>query len=217
MEQLANKVANRIAMELSYPEEQEKVIAYGLVALLQTLVMTILTLLIGALCGIFIEAAVLCFAVSFLRKYSGGAHARSMGSCITIGVMFCIIFGLIIHGVSVFSVPLIAGIIPAFLVYSLALVVAIRKAPVDSPNKPIRTESKKKRMRIGTVLMLVFYMLISSILLIYWDRSTMIVGVFWCLLLSVMWQMGSLTNPGKVFLEQLDRLIYGIITFERRT
>lgn len=217
MEQLANKVANRIAMELSYPEEQEKVIAYGLVALLQTLVMTILTLVIGALCNIFMEAAVLCFAVSFLRKYSGGAHAKSMGSCITLGVMFCIIFGLIIHGVSVFYVPVIAGILTALLVYSFALVVAVKKAPVDSPNKPIRTESKKRRMRNGTILMIVFYMLISSVLLIYWNHSSIIVSAFWCLLLSVMWQMNSLTNPGKVFLEWLDRLIYGIITFERRT
>lgn len=214
MERLANKVANRIALELSYPEEQKQVIAYGLIALFQTFLMTAIVLITGAILNIFIESAILCFAVAILRKYSGGAHASSIASCMIIGVVFCIGFGILIKTISQIGISPIILLILSILVFASAFYIAIRRAPVDSPNKPIRTEQKKRKMKIATNVLLSLYMLISTVLLFNFNLSPIFVSALLCLLLSVVWQMSSLTNPGKVFLKGLDRLIYRIITWE---
>lgn len=216
MERLANSVADKISLKLSYPEEQRKVIAYGLTALFQTFFMTAIVLLLGAILNIFIESAILCFAVAILRKYSGGTHASSIASCTIIGVVFCIGFGILIKTISQTGMSPIVLLILSILVFASAFYIAIRKAPVDSPNKPIRTEKKKRKMKTGTIALLSFYMLISTVLLFNISLSPIFVSALLCLLLSVTWQMSSLTSPGKVFLEGLDRLIYRIITFERR-
>ncbi len=208
MEQLANKVANKIASELSYPEEQKQVIAYGLIAIFQTLLMTIIVLVLGAILNIFIESAILCFAVSILRKYSGGAHASSIVSCTTIGVVFCIGFGMTCKALGAITMPWILLLGLCMLVFTFAFYIAIKNAPVDSPNKPIRTEQKKKKMKTATILLLFVYMVVSAILLFNDSRSPIFVSALLSLLLSIVWQMGSLTKPGKVFLEGLDRLVY---------
>ena len=149
MERLANRVANRISMELAYPEEQRQVIAYGLTAIFQTVFMTAIVLALGAVLHIFVESAILCFAVSILRKYSGGTHASSIGSCTIIGVVFCIGFGIALKALGVIAVSPVVLILASILTFGYAFFVAIKKAPVDSPNKPIRTEKKRKKMRLG--------------------------------------------------------------------
>lgn len=216
MERLANRVADKISLILSYQEEQRKVIAYGLTALFQTFFMTAIVLLLGAILNIFIESAILCFAVAILRKYSGGTHASSIASCTIIGVVFCIGFGILIKTISQVGISPIILIVLSVLVFAAAFIIAIKKAPVDSPNKPIRNEKKKRKMKIGTITLLSLYLAVSAVLLYNYNLSTVFVSLLLCFLLSVAWQMSSLTSPGKVFLEGLDRLIYGIITFERR-
>ncbi len=211
------KVANRIALELSYPEEKRQVIEYGLLAIFQTVLMTVIVLALGAILHIFIEAAILCFAVSILRKYSGGAHASSMASCTIVGVIFCIAFGLAMKTLSTLEISFIMLVIASIIVFAFAFITAILRAPVDSPNKPIRTEQKKRRMKIGTLIVLFLYMLISTTLLFNYNQSPVYISALLSLLLSVFWQIGSLTGPGRVVLEGLDRVIYGIITFGRRT
>jgi accessory gene regulator B len=204
-------------MELAYPEEQRQVIAYGLTAIFQTVFMTAIVLVLGAILHIFVESAILCFAVSILRKYSGGTHASSIGSCTIIGVVFCIVSGIAMKALSTLAVPPGILVIACALTYATAFFVAIQKAPVDSPNKPIRTEKKRKKMKKATIIVISVYMVISAVLIFNSDRSVIFVGSLFCLLLSVIWQMSSLTNPGRIVLEGLDRLVYRIITFGRRT
>ena len=214
MERLANKIADKIALELAYPDERRQVLAYGLIAMLQTVLMTAIVLIAGALLNIFIESAILCFAVAILRKYSGGAHARSIASCTIVGVMFCIGFGFAMKSLGRVEITPVVLIIISVLTFSYALYIAIRKAPVDSLNKPIRTEKKRKNMKRATIVLISLYMVVSAILIFYLNRSAVFVSALFCLLLSVIWQMSSLTNPGKRFLENMDRLIYGIITWK---
>lgn len=211
MERLANRVANKLASELSYTEEQKLVLVYGLIAIFQTVLMTAIVLLAGALLHAFIESAILCFAVSILRSYSGGAHASSIASCTIVGVVFCAGFGVAMSQMARLAIPLAVLTVLGGLVFVSAFYVAIQKAPVDSPNKPIRSESKKKKMKLATMVVLFLYLVVSAVLLFNYSRSSVFVSALLSLLLSVVWQMGSLTTPGRVFLEGLDRLVYGRI------
>lgn len=217
MEQLANRVASKIAKEMSYPEEQKRVIAYGLIAIFQSILMTTIVLMLGFILNTFIESAIMCFAVSILRKYSGGSHACSIASCTIIGIIFCTAFALLSKMIGAVLTSPIILIITAIFVFGAALIIAVLKAPVDSPNKPIRSVQKKKKMKSFTIILLFIYFVISMVLLLDFYRSTVFVSALISLLFSITWQMSSLTVPGKVLLEGLDRLIYGVITFERRT
>ena len=217
MEQLANKVATKIANELSYPEEQKNVIAYGLIAVFQSLLMTFIVLTLGLILNTFIESTILCFAVSILRKYSGGTHACSITSCTIIGVMVCTFFALVSKLLGPSMAHWVIMSISGVLVYVYAIAIALLKAPVDSPNKPIRTVQKKRKMKSYTIIVLAVYIVISTILLFNINRSPIFSSALISLFLSVIWQMSSLTLPGKIFLEGMDRLVYRVITFERRT
>src|SRR5659263_735788 len=95
MEKLARKLASNIAIALNYGNEREQVIAYGLIAMIQIFVTVFLVLIIGIFTGVPIEALIICFSVSILRKYSGGAHAGSIEICISISVIYCVVFALI--------------------------------------------------------------------------------------------------------------------------
>jgi len=217
MERLASRIANKIALELSYKDEQKQVIEYGLIALLQTLFMTAIVLLLGSLFNIVIESMILCFAISILRKYSGGAHAGSIASCTIIGVVICVVFGMAMKYLGSLTISPVLLMFVIILVFVYALIIALRKAPIDSPNKKIRSEQKRKKMKDSTIILLLVYFLISMVFLFYINRSSVFSSALLSLLLSVVWQISSLTNPGKFVLEGLDRLVYRIISFGRRT
>jgi accessory gene regulator B len=211
MEHLANKISTKIATELSYSQEKRKVIEYGLIAVIQTLFTFTLTLIFGFTLGVFAESALICLAVSLLRKYSGGAHASSMMSCSIVSITACILLALTgrwlasLHSIDTVQIAVGAGI------YFPALLIALIRAPVDSPAKPIRTNKKKIRMKKNTLTILVFYITISAFLFFYQDAFYFAVSLYFCLLLSVAWQIGSLTKPGRYVLERYDGIIYRII------
>ena len=95
MEKLAKQLANNIASSLNYDKEKEAVIAYGLIAIIQVAITVLLILLFGIQIGAPIEALVICFSASILRKYSGGAHADTPELCTAISVIYCILMALL--------------------------------------------------------------------------------------------------------------------------
>lgn len=214
MEQLANRIASKIASELTFDGEKKQVLSYGLTAILQSVVMTITVAVLGALLHVFFESLTICFAVSLLRKYSGGAHAQTIASCTVVGILTCLLFGLIAQYMGDKPVPDLIYIILILIIFLYSLAIAVQKAPVDSPNKPIRTETKKKRMKKATIFLLSLYLVVSTILFLYRDSSSLIGNIMICLLFSTVWQMSSLTKGGKIALEGLDRVVYRIITLK---
>src|SRR5659263_450640 len=164
MEKLARKLASNIAIALNYGNEREQVIAYGLIAMIQIFVTVFLVLVFGLLTGVPIEALIICFSVSILRKYSGGAHAGSIELCTTIAIIYITTFSLI-------SRYLLSGVLNSYamaiiilVIYTLSFFAIYKFAPVDSPNKPIKTEKKKKRMRKGSFTITTIYFALSVIL-----------------------------------------------------
>ena len=74
MEKIVRRLASKIARSQGLDAEREAVVAYGLLAMTQISVITLLALALGFAVGAPVEALIVCFSVSFFRKYSGGAH-----------------------------------------------------------------------------------------------------------------------------------------------
>lgn len=204
MEKLARTLANKISLSLGYDAEKTAVIAYGLIAIIQIFITTLLVFLAGILAGVPVEALIVCFSVSIFRKYSGGAHAKTAESCTLFSVFYCTL-------AAVVSRRLLAGIysplpmaVSIILVFGLSFLVVYQFAPVDSPNKPIRTAKKRTRMRAGSFIILAVYFAISIMLFIISRRFTIFRSYEISMLLGISWQTFTLTSSGAQFIGKIS-------------
>ncbi len=207
LEKIAHRLAEKIALSLEYDAEKQAVIAYGLTGLLQLLALAVIFTLLGILFSLFWELAILYIAVALYRKYSGGGHASSMEACMLFSVLICLLLAFAAKGFAqIFSgVPALFIAIAGTFVF--AGVITWRRAPVDSPNKPIRTEKKKHRMRRGAFVFLAAAFCAS--LFLFWgaSRYPLCGSCGFSLLLAVCWQAITLTPPGIASIRLADRLL----------
>ena len=206
MERLAKKLASNITASLGYDEEKEAVIAYGLIAIIQIVLTTVLVFLFGILAGVPAQALIVCFSVSILRKYSGGAHAGTIELCTGFSVFYCIVTAVISKWflVGVYN-PILMSISIA-VIFGLSFLAIYKFAPVDSPNKPIRTEQKKKSMRKGSFLVLFIYFVIVLIGFILSDRFVIFKSLQISLLFGLSWQIFTLTYLGAQFIRKMNQI-----------
>lgn len=207
MEILAQKMANAISRSLHYDVEKEKVIAYGLTAMIQTIATVLLTFILSLLLGTPVEALIICFSVSSLRRFSGGTHVRYIEECAMIGVLYCVSFSFV-------SKYLLLAVLNFYwmsaaisIVYIWSFLMVYRLAPVDCPNKPIRSENKKKRMRKGAFITLFVFLSFSVLFLLLSLRFQYMDSLGVSLLFGVVWQTFTLTKFGSIFLNKIDTII----------
>lgn len=207
MEKLARKLASNISSSLGYDDEKEAVIAYGLIAIIQIFITVLLVLLFGILVGALAEALIVCFSVSILRKYSGGAHAGTIELCTGFSLLYC-------TTAAVISKWLLAGIynpipmaIAIIIIFGISFLVVNKFAPVDSPNKPIRTEKKKKRMRKGSFVILSVYLIISIAFFVLSFKYEVFKSYGISLLFGISWQIFTLTYLGSLFIGKMNDFI----------
>lgn len=206
MEYLAHKLAETIAQSLNYDVEKRAVIAYGLVAIIQILITVFLVLAFGLLLDVPVEALIVCFSVSILRKYSGGAHAGSAELCTGIGVVYSVAAAFFAaKGLALVSVPIYV-MIAMLPVYAGSFLILWKSAPMDSSNKPIRTEQKRARMKKKSLMVLLAYGCLSFFLLIKGQKEAVYRGYALSLLFGLSWQIFTLTKNGALLLHCLDKL-----------
>lgn len=215
MEKLINNMASKVAAELKLDSDSREIIAYGMFNLIHIALSIIFVIVFGIIFRVMIEALIICFAGSILRKYSGGAHASSPGRCIGIGTIICIgqalLFLHLLDSVINLKLLLFLGIVifagSYYLIYKLA--------PVDNPAKPIKTKEKKIRMKKGAIFVLSAYIIIVvinvAIYIFFRDRRFLIYSL--CIYGGVTWQIFTLTRFGhsimnkiNIFLNQILRI-----------
>jgi len=210
MEKLSKNIAAKLAADLDYDNDKKEVMAYGAFALIQMFISIVLVMIFGLIFHVAIEALIISFTASILRKYSGGVHASSPNTCTFLGIVVCVGFALIIK---LFLAPLIdikvllIIAIPAFI-WSYYM---IRKlAPVDTPNKPIKREEKRKRMKKGAlmVLELYFFIIIINMIVYLYFNLNMVIVYSVCIIFGVAWQVLTLTKSGHQAIEKLDLFLH---------
>lgn len=204
MERLAKKLAEKLSDELKFDNEKKAVVEYGLLALLQTVLNISLVLIISLVLGVAVEALIVSLSVMLLRKYSGGAHLGSIWSCSFLGVFYSVSAALVSkHYLSALISHQMMAFVLAVL-YFVFYYAIFRLAPVDSPNKPIKSEKKIRRMRKGAFLTLSAYLLISLLLLFFGLKYHTFLVYNLCLLFGIIWQVFTLTKTSAQFFYIMD-------------
>lgn len=218
IERLSNNLALKISQELKLDKDNQEIIAYGTFAMFQINLSILFVIIFGFIFGITIEALLISFSGSILRKYSGGAHASTPNMCIIIGTGICIgqalIISLLISPIVNPLMLLILGIIT--FIYSYYLINKL--APVDSPAKPIKTQKKINRMKKGSLYVLSVYLVISSLLsfiYIYLGDERYAVYTL-CIFTGAAWQSFTLTKAGHLTIKKIDGFFHQILLISGR-
>jgi accessory gene regulator B len=210
MEKLAQIIANKISSELSFDEEKKEVITYGLIAIIQGIITIFLISVIGIIFGTLIEALLICLSVSLLRKYSGGAHASSIEICTALSVVYCTVFSILCKYILVSLLSTNILIVILITVFFISFFAIYKLAPVDSPNKPIKTEKKKARMRKGSYFILTVYLIISFAFLLLGLRYNNFNSYFLSIIFGISWQVFTLTQVVHSIYNKFDFILHKI-------
>ena len=213
MRKLALYLARKISAELNYDPEKESVIAYGLTAIIQIVLTLILIIIIGSFTGSVPEALFVCLAGSLLRRSSGGAHASSAEICTVFSTLYCIAVSVLAKGPLFRLYDNLYMLIALVVCYGLAFIIVYRFAPVDSVNKPIRSEAKRQRLRKNSFITLSVYAAISAALYIAGFSVPRFRSLGIALLFGLAWQIFTLTPVGERFVHLIN-ILFSV--FQRR-
>jgi accessory gene regulator B len=218
MERLANDIASKIASELMLDKDKKEVIQYGTFNLIQMFFSITLVVFVGWLFHVTIEALIISFTTAILRKYSGGIHASSPGICNFIGIITCVLPGVLLRFFIGSSGTLNLVIISGVIAFVWSYYKLYKLAPVDNAKKPIKRAEKKKRMKKGSIAVLSVYLIIVILCIILYisigDRKFLVYST--CIYLGALWQTFTLTNLGYLVLDKVDNFLSEILGMIRR-
>lgn len=212
IENLSNNIGCKIATILKLDNDSKEIMIYGAFNLLQILWSTLWIVLFGIAFNMLIEVFIVFFTINILRKYSGGAHASSPGTCTIIGTTVCVSFALIIHKLywnfniyEIFFLGAVSLIFSYYIVYKLA--------PVDSIAKPIVNMETKKRFKRRSILTLNILSIIIFVILIFYFKysNIFLLSIVMCICVGVAWQSFTLTNKGHKILTKIDNILKNLI------
>ena len=206
IENISKLIAEKVSSELNYDNERKEIIQYGTYALIQTLISIISVLILGLVFNIALEALIFLFTASILRKYSGGAHSESSNVCTLLGIIISICIGFLIKSSFFAKMNFELVVFIGIVIFVFAYFIVFKFAPVDTKNKPIKTEKKKKRMKKGSLKILTIYLFIEvlSIILYYNSGWSLDKPVMLSLIFGVAWQCMTLTYIGNILLKTID-------------
>ncbi len=209
IEQLAKSISDKISAEVVLSDDQKEVIAYGIVACLQTIFSFGLIVLCGLIFNILPETLIIAFSISILRKYSGGAHASSPTRCSIIGTIVAVGMAAFVAYVMQPFLNLCVIFISAIITFTTAFYLIYKLAPVDSPQKPIKTKKKKHKLKRASLSVLLVYLFIIAInSIVYLNTKVMFYNIIsFCICLGMTWQAFTLTRGGHLIFIYIDAII----------
>lgn len=204
MEKLAKNIATNIGEELQYSPEKTAVVAYGLIGIFQMLIIFFVLSLIGFVGGFWTEGIIIFFLVGLLRKSVGGAHSKTFTGCVIYSVFFISLMAFLSHYLINPSL-LYYHVTFSVLSFVFSYFIIYKKAPVDSPNKPIQKKEKIKRLRVNAFITITIYFITVAILYYFSRKDLRFSGYAISVTMAVLWQAFMLTEPGHKFMQVIDR------------
>lgn len=200
---LSKKAAAHMRKNLNFGDEEEEIVVYGFEMLFNFFFTLALICLTAWLLGCLPTALTATLVVLLLRSFSGGAHSSASINCAFISAAVAALTGKasIICGS---QMPAIANIIFILAVLLISLRIMWVLAPVDSPAKPITSESRRRQLR-GLSLAAVALISIVQLALLklnysLFARYSLAAG------LGVAWQSFTLTPMGHKFISIFDHI-----------
>lgn len=207
IEVLANKIADGIALQLSLEEEKRSVIAYGVIGILQVTALLLMITIIGLISGTLYESLIIFASVAFIRKSTGGAHSKTMIGCNTVSVLSIALLAIAsryLLGTPIDSYVNSGITVIAFLIGYIIFYLLV---PVDSPNKPIVTPEKIKRLRKESFSKLFLFFLLTIVSILLADTHERFYSIASSIRVAMIWQAMTLTETGTLLLSKLDNIV----------
>jgi len=204
---LANKIAENLAEKLGYNNEQRKVMAYGLIAIIQMVELLLICAVFGLIFDCFNECMIVFLGVGLMRRTTGGAHCSTYMACmLTSSLSICLIAlicrCLIPSGLHKW-IYAVFGILPSFACF---FILAYKRVPQATKNKPITNPAKIKRLRRQCFITTLIYLVLAvALLLIDLGEGRNITSL--CSLICVLyWQSFTLTSLCTRMAQAMDSL-----------
>jgi accessory gene regulator B len=202
IENICEGISNYISKELNFDDDKKAVINYGIFAFVQMGICIALVIMFGFIFNVTIEALIISFTISILRKSSGGVHSNSPERCAVIGTVTSVGMALISKhiNISFVFVVLLGSIIFIWSYYTLC-----KLAPIDSIAKPIKSIEKRKRLKKSSIMILSVYLIVVIINMLCYS----ILGEFTlltyslCIYMGLLWQVFSITKCGHLLIGKL--------------
>lgn len=190
-------IARYSAREIKLNGRKEAIVSYGLKVILGGIIKLIVFLLVPLSLGVFSQFTAACLSSGFLRLPSGGAHCSAYYRCLITSLSVFLLIAVVAKYLSLFITP-----DEIFLWFSLALafIVFIRLAPVDVPQKPIRSKVHRKALKIASCALVLVYFAIF----LYWKPGS---DVVLSTSLAILFHTFTLTRSGHNFLAWVDNVI----------
>lgn len=202
MEKFISKLSRWLAQGAGLNSNQEEIIKYSLTVLSTTVFGYIAIIIVGALTGYPKVSLVAVFSSSFLRMFSGGAHASTPLRCVLIGALIFPVLGWISIFIPQNSLPhlLILTVIAGTIIIGIF-------APADTPGKPIQSKLQRRTLKLISISFLYIWTGIVWYLLAKGKITPLIPAS----VLGIVWQVFTITPLGYKILGFLEALINFVI------
>jgi accessory gene regulator B len=211
IENLANKIANKIALQLDFDDEKRAVITYGLIGILQTLTLFITITILGLIFDFIYESIIIFIGVSIIRKSAGGTHAKTMLSCNIMSVFTVLLLSALSRYIFVRPNSIYINLGFSVIIFVICFIIFYFRVPVDSPNKPITKPEKIKKLRKQSLFILSVLFMLSIAFTLLAVYNTRFSSIAVSIKLAMLWQFLTLTKVGALFIEKMDSMIYRVI------
>lgn len=188
---MAMTLGNVIAREFNYDNVKRAKISYGLEAIIGLIIKSVVFTVVPFWFGVLKQSLIAMFTIAFIRYASGGMHCKTFIGCLIVSTAVYVSIGMLAKVL----------IINDYLYYILniaSFLIIVLRAPVDPPEKPIKTKQKRYVMKLISILIL--------LLLIYVSRITIENDVKNSIILGMYFQVLSLTGFDKMTYKYIDQL-----------
>ncbi|MCT4605562.1 MAG: accessory gene regulator B family protein [Marinisporobacter sp.] len=205
MEKCIGKILGVYEKHLEMDEGQKAILKYSLQVMMSAILGYFLALMLAWYLGVFSYVFVMMLTISVLRASSGGAHCESIWNCAIFGMIITNALGFLAKVLTPTKDVVLStmGVVFLFGLWSIS-----KYAPADTPQKPITSIEKiKKLKRRSVVILLVWCGLNISYYLIY----NRVHGMMLASSLGVLWQCLSITKMGYKLWHESDVLLNKIL------
>lgn len=217
IEMISQKIAFKISTKLCLNNDKEEVLAYGAFVLFQTIISIAMVAIFGMIFNVLMEAIIISFTASFLRKSSGGAHATSPMNCAIIGM---IIFGILALLVKSYAINISYSylVVLVILAFIYALYIMYNYSPVGTSTKPLKNETTRKRLKGVSIKIVISLFGLSILFIILYLQTLQIqfINIVVCISVGAVWQSITMVSLGHKIIDGLDKVLGGTNKLTRR-
>lgn len=145
---IAEHIVGKLIAASAVEEVDRKLYVYGFFLLITRFFFFLVTVIVGCLLGIPCESVVFYIAFILLRTYAGGVHAKTETSCT---VLTTLALGMAVATIKILEASNVG--IKTLLVFSNLCIWLF--SPLDSSEKPLKTEEKRRYRKICYRLLLI--------------------------------------------------------------